>query len=207
MKTHKHYETIYRAHLNKLEEYAEKEAYYAKHPEARPIQSNDADPVESLQAKLDAIKEAHEQMKPTNKILRKKPIDTVALVALLGEEKAKEVLEPDCFGGIGFAHYDLTNSLAEIKRLEGRIKEIETRKNQGNKEIEINGGVKVLQNSEKMRIQIFFEDKPDEAMRKVLKSNAFKWAPSEGAWQRQLTNNAIYSFKHYVMPELKKMGA
>ena len=69
------------------------------------------------------------------------------------------------------------------------------------------GGMRVLQNSEKMRIQIFFEDKPDEAMRKVLKSNAFKWAPSEGAWQRQLTNNAIYSFKHYVMPELKKMGA
>lgn len=26
-----------------------------------------------------------------------------------------------------------------------------------------------------------------------MKSNGFKWAPSQGAWQRQLTKNAIYA--------------
>ena len=43
------------------------------------------------------------------------------------------------------------------------------------------------------RLQIFFEDKPDEETRSALKSNGFRWAPSAGAWQRQLNDNAIYA--------------
>ena len=35
-------------------------------------------------------------------------------------------------------------------------------------------------------------------MREVLKSNGFKWAPSQGAWQRQLTNNARYALKKVI---------
>lgn len=31
--------------------------------------------------------------------------------------------------------------------------------------------------------------------------------PSLGVWQRQLTNNAVYSFNHYVLPVLKKGAA
>lgn len=46
-----------------------------------------------------------------------------------------------------------------------------------------------------MRLQLFFEEKPEETTRKILKRNGFKWAPSQGAWQRQLTNNAKYSLK------------
>mgnify|MGYP000567974511 CR=1 FL=1 len=43
------------------------------------------------------------------------------------------------------------------------------------------------------RLQLFFEEKPSEEQRRELKSNGFKWAPSQGAWQRQLTKNAIYA--------------
>ena len=35
------------------------------------------------------------------------------------------------------------------------------------------------------------EDKPDADTRQALKSEGFKWAPSQGAWQRQLNQNAI----------------
>jgi len=34
-----------------------------------------------------------------------------------------------------------------------------------------------------------------DELRKVMKSNGFRWAPSQEAWQRQLTNNAIWSGK------------
>ena len=43
------------------------------------------------------------------------------------------------------------------------------------------------------RLQIFFDDKPDEETRTALKSNGFRWAPSVSAWQRQLNDNAIYA--------------
>ena len=48
-------------------------------------------------------------------------------------------------------------------------------------------------NTDANRLQIFFEEKPDEAARAELKSNGFRWSPKEGAWQRQLTSNAYYA--------------
>ena len=46
-------------------------------------------------------------------------------------------------------------------------------------------------NREDNRLQVFFDGKPDEATRTELKISGFRWAPSVGAWQRQLTDNAI----------------
>lgn len=43
-----------------------------------------------------------------------------------------------------------------------------------------------------------------EATRSILKSNGFRWSPSQGAWQRQLTNNARYALKNYVVRKLKE---
>lgn len=54
-------------------------------------------------------------------------------------------------------------------------------------------GGKVEANTEANRLQIFFEDKPDEATREALKSNGFRWSPKAGVWQRQLTSNAYYA--------------
>ena len=45
------------------------------------------------------------------------------------------------------------------------------------------------------RLQILFDEKPDEDTRKALKSNGFRWSPKNGAWQRQLTDNAIRAAK------------
>lgn len=46
-------------------------------------------------------------------------------------------------------------------------------------------------NTEENRLQIFFDHKPEEDVRSELKANGFRWAPSAGAWQRQLNDNAI----------------
>jgi len=40
------------------------------------------------------------------------------------------------------------------------------------------------------RLQILFDEKPDEETRAALKSNGFRWSPRYSAWQRQLTPNA-----------------
>ncbi len=69
---------------------------------------------------------------------------------------------------------------------------LESVKTAENTENEING-VRVVQNKQADRIQLFFDGKPDPEMISKLKSAAFRWSPSNGCWQRQLTQNAIHA--------------
>lgn len=163
------------AFYNKLINEADKEAFYKANPEARPIMAGDNDALERLEAKVEKLKALQEEMKRANKA--------------------------ECGT---YASYQLTNNRAEIKRLEQRIEEIKQRKESTTKEMEVSG-VKVLENTDLMRLQLFFNGKPAPDIIKTLKSNGFKWAPSQSAWQRQLTNNAIYSFNHFVLPALKSI--
>ena len=65
----------------------------------------------------------------------------------------------------------------------------------GNKECPFDGG-KVVLNYEIKRIQIFFDEKPDYTMLNRLNRDfSFNWAPSNGAWQRVITPNAMYATK------------
>jgi len=64
-------------------------------------------------------------------------------------------------------------------------------------ETEING-VKVLRNFEADRIQLFFDGKPDPEMISKLKHAAFKWSPTNGCWQRKLTQNAIHAVNYIL---------
>jgi hypothetical protein len=52
-------------------------------------------------------------------------------------------------------------------------------------------GGKVIQNWAGNRIQILFDEKPDSKTITTLKSNAFRWSPKAGVWQRQNTNDAV----------------
>lgn len=59
-------------------------------------------------------------------------------------------------------------------------------------------GFKVVENFDMDRVQFVFPDKPSDEERSMLKGEAFKWAPSQGAWQRQLTNNAINAARRVI---------
>ena len=59
-------------------------------------------------------------------------------------------------------------------------------------------GLLVVENTDIMRIQIFFSYKPDADVRDILKAEGFCWAPSQGAWQRQLTENGRFAAKRAV---------
>lgn len=119
--------------------------------------------------------------------------------------KGKPMSQPDFCGRIGFPDYMLANNNANIRRLEGRIKSLQKTKSQGTRESE-NKFFKVKENVEAMRIQLFFEGKPEPEVRDILKSNGFRWAPSVGAWQRQLNNNGKYAVER-VIRELEEMEA
>ncbi len=192
-------------YFEKLVKDIKKEEYYRKNPEARPVMSGDADAVERLEKQLAAVKTAHQTMVEANKILRKKPLDMEKLIEVMGNEKrAKVILEPDSFGDIGFPKYSLNNNRAKIKRLEDRISGLTRTKSKPTQEITVNG-VRVVDNREDMRLELYFDGKPSPEMRAILKKNAFKWAPSKGVWQRQLTNNAMSAFKNFVKPEIEKL--
>lgn len=72
------------------------------------------------------------------------------------------------------------------------------------------GTIEVIKNHQIDRIQIMFPDKPSEEVRGILKNNAFKWSPSQGVWQRQLTGNAEYAVKtilgHLSQIETNEVG-
>jgi hypothetical protein len=91
-----------------------------------------------------------------------------------------------------FSCYDLTNNNSEIKRLKTRIAELERNREIGFAGWEFYDG-RAEANTELNRLQLFFDEKPNEIERTLLKANGFRWAPSQGAWQRQLGDNAIYA--------------
>lgn len=62
--------------------------------------------------------------------------------------------------------------------------------------VTINGETaQVVRNKEDMRLQLIFDGKPEAKTREILKSNGFRWAPSNTAWQRLLNSNAEFALK------------
>lgn len=59
-------------------------------------------------------------------------------------------------------------------------------------------GGKVVNNFQENRIQLIFDEKPSADIISQLKKSAFKWSPRFGAWQRQMTGNAVYTLKHFL---------
>jgi hypothetical protein len=172
------------------------------------IKSDDERAIEKLEEKLQDMRELQEQMKAANRALRLK--DTEAGNDALremgySEEDIKKLREPDFCGRIGYPDYALQNNNANIHRVEGRIKDLRAVKEKGSSEQEYRT-FKVVENAEAMRYQIIFDGKPEPEIRDLLKGHGFKWAPSQGAWQRQITANGRYALKE-VVEKLKEMEA
>ena len=164
--------------------------------------------IEKLEEKLEDLKVTQERMKAANKAVRMK--DTEAGDDALremgySEEAIKELREPNYIGRIGYPSYLLTNNNQNIHRIEERLKRLKAVKEKGSSEQEYET-FKVVENTEAMRYQIVFDGKPDAEVRTLLKSNGFKWAPSQGAWQRQITENGKWALNR-VVEKLKEMGA
>lgn len=175
------------------------------------IKSSDERAVEKLEEKLEDLKDTQERMKTANKAVRMKDVEAGNdLLREMGysEENIKELRMQDYIGRIGYPPYLLTNNNQNIHRIEARLKQLKEVKEKGDSEQDYSEiGFTLKENTEDMRIQLFFEGKPEPEIRDILKSNAFKWSPKNGCWQRQLTNNAKYATKRVVEQIRQQKGA
>lgn len=157
------------------------------------ISSDDPQAVEKLEAKLAALEKHQELMKAANVAIRMKdPAKGDAKLAELGytPEDIAKLRAPDFCGRIGYPAYALQNNNANIRRIRGRIAELKKRTENTPEGWEFDGG-RVVVNTAENRLQVIFDGKPDADVRTELKGEGFRWAPSQGAWQRQLTDNAM----------------
>ena len=191
--------------MSKGADLLKKADYYARRAESTnnyAISADDPDALEKLRERIAALKMAQERMKAANAAIRKhkKSADEqqAALEAIgFTAEQAVELLKPDFAGRLGFAPFQLTNNNATIKRLEDRLKVLEKAQDLEDRTTDYAWG-SVRENKEANRIQFIFGGKPDETVRKLMKANGFRWSPSEKAWQRQWTANAVYAARDVI---------
>lgn len=176
------------------------------------VKSDDPEVLDFLRAKLAGLEEAHALMVSANAYYRKNktlegfegiPADTMAWITrpgvyLPGGRNGDG--SPLAFYGKPFPTYELTNSNANIKRVKQRIETLEAVKASKSIEEE-HDGYTYREDAEAMRVQLRFDGKPDDETRALLKRNGFRWAPSQGVWQRQLNDNGKYA-AHRVMEVL-----
>ena len=181
----------------------DKADYYQGRAErvSNAISADDPEALKKLKEKLEGLKKSQEMMKAANAVIRKfqTPEERKAGLERIGftRDQAEKVLKPDVMGTVGFPSYALSNNNANIRRIEERIKGLEKASSLEDRTTEFAWG-KVRENKEINRIQFIFDGKPDNDVRDLMKKSGFRWAPSDGAWQRQWTGNAIYAAREAI---------
>lgn len=179
------------------------------------ISSDDPDAIDKLQEKLDQAKARQAFMRAANKVIRRAvrkgivdadsegfgayvaELDVIA-GGRIGASTAVKFLQPDFCGRIGFAGYQLSNNNANIKRMEQRMAQLAAASQAEEKRMSFQGLCELVENVDENRLQLIFDGKPSAEIRSELKSYGFRWAPSQGAWQRQLNNGARYAARRFL---------
>jgi len=157
------------------------------------ISASDPQAIEKLTEKLGRCQASQEHMKAVNAYWRKEGT-CVGAPGVTDEQAAKmdqRIANPRApWDKVPYSSYDLSNNYAEKQRLENRIAELTRNQEVGFSGWDFAGG-RAEANTEMNRLQFYFDERPTADQCAALKSNGFKWAPTQGAWQRQLNDNAI----------------
>ena len=178
------------------------------------ISADDADAMDKLTTKLAKRVERQESYRRTNKVWRMvqknpdSPATARALDALTdAERRLVTTYKAQYSWEKGPAQdYQLSNNSAEIRRLKKRIEALQRAENRVAADPVPGDGFVIIENTDENRIQIIFDGKPEKAVRVILKNHRFRWAPSSGAWQRQLNNAGIHAAQQ-VKRQLEDTGA
>ena len=158
------------------------------------IRQDDPQAIPKLQKKLAGLEKAQETMKAVNAYYRKH--GTLDGCPHLSPENL-ENLKADMASGWHyekkpFQSWELSNNNAEIRRVRQRIESLTRANEVAYVGWEFDGG-HVEANRDQGRLQVFFDGKPEADARQQLKEHGFRWAPSVGAWQRLLNDNAYHA--------------
>ncbi|GHV91215.1 hypothetical protein AGMMS50268_17180 [Spirochaetia bacterium] len=209
-----HSEGRHRAHLKKVEgafrksfEADDKAGYYLDKAETakknHAISGDNPEALDLYRKKLAGLQKAQEEMKAINAAFKKGGKDAAkATMEGFGysEKTMINVLDTSKWflQDKPFAPYALTNNNANIRTVKQKIEALEKLDvRESVEKITFQGG-ELVENEDVNRVQFIFDGKPGEEVRALLKSYGFRWAPSEGAWQRQRTLNAIHVSKRLI---------
>lgn len=161
------------------------------------IMSDDKDALSKLTAKLESHEALQAKMKAVNAYYRKHK--TLEGCPELTDESRRKLESGLTHSDAPYPGWALSNNNANIRRIKERIaqlqKEAERAAENAGATPEQGDGYVLKENHEIGRIQFIFDGKPDDDTRALLKSYGFRWAPSEGAWQRMLNDNGRYAAK------------
>ena len=164
--------------------------------------------LERYRAELAAMQKNHELMKEGNKRIKaaKKSGEDISEYLKTTFNIQPHMIEWTMKWGFG-----LTNNNANMKRVEQRIKELEKKESMKNENpittYTFDGG-KLIINYEIDRLQVMFDTRPTSQELNAWKDkglNSYNWSPSNNAWQRKITPNAIWSVKR-MLPQLTKIN-
>ncbi len=162
------------------------------------ISSDDPQALQKIENKIDQLERLQEFMKSANKCVKKKDKEGFLKLAFATEAIWNTLNTPDFLDRLGYPSYRLTNNNANIRRLKLRRDELKKMEHVDSETIAYDG-VKLVKNVEANRVQLIFEDIPSKPIReKLAKVYRFRWAPSEGAWQRHLNNSGIFEAKRFL---------
>ena len=158
----------------KLSNYADELESRAEAVGTGGISSDDPEAVQKLEAKLLEKQDAHALMVEKNKEARS-----------LGQPRP-------------FMAYQLSNSNINIRSIKQRIEQLRAMNTAPRAEPVVGNGWKMTEDADENRIVLKFTEKPNEELRALLKSYAFLWSPSWGAWVRKITPNARFAAQQLV---------
>lgn len=163
------------------------------------IQSGDRDAIEKLQEKLDMLQRNQEQMKAANAYYRKhKTLDGCPGLSPEEHKKLKTQMESKGhYEDKPFQSFKLSNNNQNIRATKRRLEQMKKEKGKET-EAYATKHFQVTENTDTMRLQLFFDGKPEAEIREAVKRNGFHWSPKNHCWQRQLTNHARDSLKCLV---------
>lgn len=161
------------------------------------ISADRPDAVLKLQQKLEKLEKEQAMMKAVNAYYRKyKTLDGCPeLTKDQIKQLQQEMEHPWHREEKPYASFQLSNHNANIRRLKQRLETLTVHQSMNYPEWEFSGG-KMVANKEVNRLQIVFDEKPEETTRSELKKNGFRWSPKMKVWQRQLNQNAYRAANH-----------
>lgn len=190
----RHRRDLDRANRNMRKSYeaSKKADYYASRAASAAsntaIRSDDPDAVEKLEAKLSAMQAAQERDKSLNAYYRKHKT-LRGFEDISDEEAAKLDAQLSSMREAirrPFPAWVLSNRNGEMKRIKDRLAQLRKVDEMEHTEIEFDGGT-IITNEDVNRVQILFDEKPDDATRSNLKGYGFRWSKTERAWQARRT--------------------
>ena len=160
------------------------------------ISADDPAAVDKLKAKLAGLEALQDKMKAVNVYYRKHgTLDSCPRLSAEEVEKLKAGMARSWRADPKpYESYLLTNNSASIRQVKARIEALTRQEETVYEGWRFDGG-EVKMDREINRLQVFFDAKPDRETCTAMRHEGFRWAPSVGAWQRQLNDNAIRAAK------------